>query len=59
MYEATTTYLWQTQHSVDARVLCASVPTSSTNNIHADMGVSSPVSAFFVSGNTYQSQVSA
>lgn len=28
MFEATTTYLWQTRSSVDARILCASTPVS-------------------------------
>ena len=52
MIEANTTYLWQTQSRVDAKILCASVPASLTNNIHADIGVSSPVSDFLISGNT-------
>ena len=129
MYEAATTYLWQTQHSIDARWLCASAPASlfrtqsvfglacvnemsatkqadtarlqltlrrpvvlrsrhesadftlnqnlssscvgtrflcsdagSAKNLfnnHADMGVSTPVSAFFISRNTSLPQVSA
>ena len=46
MIEADTTYLWQMPSCIDAKVLCASVPASSTNNIHADMGISLPVSAF-------------
>ena len=129
MFESTTTYLWQTRSSVDARILCASTPVSlsrtqpefglawvnevstskqadtarpqltlrrpvvlrsrheSANftlnqnlssscvgtrflcsdagsaknlfNNHADMGVSTPVSAFFISRNTSLPQVSA
>ena len=57
MIEADTTYSWQMPHGIDAKVLCAPIPASSTNNIHADMGVSSPVSAFFISGNTLLSQI--
>ena len=57
MIEANTTYSWQMPHGVDVRVLCALVPASATNNIHAGMGVSSPVSAIFISGNTLLSQV--
>ena len=57
MIEVDTTYSWQMPHGVDVRGLCASVSASSTNNIHADMGVSSPVSAIFISGNTLLSQV--
>ena len=52
MIEVDTTYSWQMSRGVDATDLYASVPGSSTNNIHADTGVSAPVSAFFVSGNT-------
>lgn len=59
MIEANTTYLWQTSGGVDAMGLSASVPVSSTNNIHADIGVSTPVSVFFVSGNTSLLQISA
>ena len=50
MIEANTTYLRQTPGGVDAKVLSASVPVSSINNIHADTGVSTLVSAFFVYG---------
>ena len=59
MVEVNTTYLWQTPGGVDAQVLCASAPVSSTSNIHADTGVSMPVSAFFISGNTSLPQISA
>ena len=59
MTEANTTYSWQTQNGVDANVLCASIPVSSTSNIHADMGVSAPVSAFSFTGNTALPQFSA
>ena len=52
MTEANTTYSWQMPRGVDAHGLCASIQVSSTNNNHADTGVSTPVSAFFVSGNT-------
>ena len=52
MIEVDTTLLWQTPNGVDAKVLCASVPASSTNNIHADTGISMPVSAFFVPEHT-------
>ena len=58
MIEVNTTYLWQTPGGVDAIGLCASVPVSSTNNIHADPGVSAPVSVFFVSGNTSLPRIS-
>ena len=58
MFEADTTYLWQTQHSVDAGILRASIPASfsqtqfglSFNDHHADRGISVPVSAFFTPG---------
>ena len=46
MIEVDTTYSWQMPHGVDDRGGCASVPVVSTNNIHADTGVSMPVSAF-------------
>ena len=59
MIEANTTYLWQTMGSIDARIAYTSVPVSSTNNIHADMGVFTPVSAFFVPGSALLPQVSA
>ena len=59
MIEVDTTYFWQMSHGVDAKVLCASVPASSTKNIHADMGITMPVSAFFISGNTSLPQISA
>ena len=52
MIEVDTTYSWQMPHGVDVRGLCALVPASSTNNIHAYMVVSSPVSAFFVPEHT-------
>ena len=52
MIEANTTYLWQTPYSVDSKSFCASAPASSTNNIHADTGISMPVSAFFVPEHT-------
>ena len=39
MTEANTTYSWQMPCGVDAKSLCASIPGSSTNNIHADNGV--------------------
>ena len=57
MIEANTTYLWQALNCVDTKGPCASAPASSTNNIHADIGVSSPVSAFFIPGNTSLPQV--
>ena len=57
MTEVDTTYSWQMPSCVDAKGLCASVPVSSTNNIHADTGVSAPGSAFFVSGNTSLPQI--
>ncbi len=59
MIEATTTFLWQTPSYVDTKVHCASVPVPSTNNIHADMGASMPVSAFFVSGKHIRPLASA
>ena len=59
MIEVDTTYSWQMLSSVGARGLCASIPASSTNNIHADIGFSMPVSAFFISGNTSLPQFSA
>ena len=52
MIEVDTTYSWQMPRGVDAGVLCASVPASSTNSIYADMGISMPVSAFFVPEHT-------
>ena len=52
MVEADTTFFRQTPSGVDAKVVCASVPVSSTNSNIADMGISIPVSALFVSGNT-------
>lgn len=57
MIEANMTYLWQMPHGVDAKGLYASVSASSTNNIHADIGVYSPVSAFLISRNTPLPQV--
>ena len=57
MTEVDTTYSWQRPCSIDAQEFCASGPVSSTNNIHADSGVSTPVSAFFVSGNTSLPQI--
>ena len=59
MIEANTTYLWQAQSSIVAGDFCASVPASSTNNVHADTSVSSPVSAFLISGNTPLPRISA
>ena len=59
MSEVDTTYSWQIPQGVDVRVLCAPVPVSSTSNIHADTGVSMPVSVFFISGNTSLPQISA
>lgn len=58
MFEADTTYLWQTRHSIDAKTFCASSPASfsqtqfglSFNDHHADRGISVPVSAFFTPG---------
>ena len=50
MIEVDTTYSWQMPCGVDVEGLCASVPASSTNDIHADMGISMPVSAFFYYG---------
>ena len=55
MFEADTTYLWQTRHSIDAKTLCASSPASffqaqsefSFNHHHPDMGISVPVPFFF------------
>ena len=58
MVEVDTSYLWQTPGGVDAQVLCASAPVSSTSNIHADIGVFMPVSALFISGNTPFLQIS-
>ena len=58
MVEVDTTYLWQMPGGVDAKSLCASIPGSSTNNIHADTG-STPVSAFSFTGNTSLPQISA
>lgn len=60
MFEADTTYLWQTPFSVDANILCASAPAShsqaqsefSFNHHHPDMGISVPVPAFFSPGET-------
>ena len=58
MIEVDTTYSWQMPGGVNAKDLCASIPGSSTNNIHADTE-STPVSAFFISGNTALPQFSA
>lgn len=58
MIEVDTTYLWQMPGGVDAKSLCASIPGSSTNNIHADTG-SMPVSAFSFTGNTSLPRISA
>ena len=46
------TYPWQTSGGVDIRILCASVPASAINNLHADTGIFMPVSAFYITGNT-------
>ena len=59
MTEANTTNLWRTPGGFNAMDLCASVPVSSTCNIYADMGISSPMPAFFVSGNTSLPRISA
>ena len=59
MMEVNTTFFWQPPSGVDAKVVCASVPVSSTSFIRADMGVSTPVSAVLVSGNMPMPQVSA
>ena len=59
MFEATTTYSLQMPYGIDAKVSCASILGSLTNNNHADTDISTPVSAFFVSENTYLSQISA
>ena len=59
MVEADTTYLWQMPGSVDAQLLCASAPVSSTSNIHADMDIFTPMSAFSFTGNTALPQFSA
>ena len=59
MVDVNTTYLWQTPGGVDAQVLCASAPVSSTSNIHADMGIFTPMSAFSFTGNTALPQISA
>ena len=48
MIEVDTTYSWQRLSGDDGQESRASVPVSSTNNIHADTGVSMPVSASFV-----------
>jgi len=53
MVEVDTTYLWQMPGGVSAKSLCASISGSSTNNLHADTGVSTPVSAFSFTGNTF------
>ena len=52
MTEVDTTYSWQMPCGIDAQDFCASIPVSSTNNIHADTGISMPVSAFFVPEHT-------
>ena len=59
MAEVDTTYLWQTPGGVDVQVLCALAPVSSTNDIHADMGIFTPMSAFSFTGNTALPQFSA
>lgn len=59
MIEVDTTYSWQMPSGVDAKSLCASIPGSSTNNIHADTGISTPVSAFSFTGNTSLPRISA
>ena len=59
MVEVDTTYLWQMPGGVDAKSLCASIPGYSTNNIHADMGIFTPMSAFSFTGNTALPQFSA
>jgi len=59
MIEVDTTYSWQTPSGVDAKVLCAPFPVSSTSNIHADMGIFTPMSAFSFTGNTALPQFSA
>ena len=58
MVEVDTTYLWQMPGGVDAKSLCASIPGSSNNNIHADTG-STPVSVFSFTGNTSLPRISA
>ena len=58
MFEADTTYLWQTPFSVDAKTLCASAPVSLSqaqsklnfNHHCTDMGIPVPASAFFAPG---------
>ena len=57
MTEVNMTYLWQMPGGIDRQVLRASVLVSSTNNIHADMGVLTLRSALFVSGNTSQPRI--
>ncbi len=59
MIEVNTSYLWQTLTIVDAKIRCASAQISSTDNILADMSVSTPVSTFFISANTSLLQISA
>ena len=59
MIEVDTLYSWQTPSGIDADGLHASIPGSSTNNIHVDTVVSSPVSAFSFTGNTSLPQISA
>ena len=59
MVKVDTSYLWQTPGGVDAQVLCALILVSSTSNIHADMGIFAPMSAFSFTGNTALPQFSA
>lgn len=46
MVDANTTYLWQMPHSIDPKVFRVSDLVPSASNIHADTGVSAPVSVF-------------
>lgn len=39
MIEANTTYLWQTQSSVDARILCASAPVAPSPRPQSEFGL--------------------
>ena len=59
MIEKNATYLWQMPSGFDAKVLCAPAPVSSTSNIHADMGIFTPMSTFSFTGNTALPQFSA
>ena len=59
MVKVDTSYLRPTLGGVNDQVLCASAPVSSTSNIHADMGIFTPMSAFSFTGNTALPQFSA